>query len=62
MNGIDPQREAQRRLNIAWERAKSAYCRRPDDKDSNSMFYLIVCGTCLIMGLLGMALGHWIFQ
>jgi hypothetical protein len=61
MNDIDPQRAAQRRLNLAWERTKSAYRRRPDDKDSNSKFYLILCGTCLIMGFLGIALGHWIF-
>ena len=61
MNDIEPQRAAQRRLNIAWERAKSAYCRRPDDKGSNSKFYLILGGTCLIMGFLGMALGHWVF-
>jgi hypothetical protein len=61
MNGIHSQGRAQRRLNIAWERTKRAYRRRPDDKDSNSKFYLIVCGTCLIMAFLGMALGHWIF-
>ncbi len=56
----DPQRTTQNRRNIAWERIKRAYHRRPEDKDST--YYLILCGTSLIMACLGGAVVQWIFR